>query len=295
MLELRLLNDADLPLVEGWLNKKHVKRYYDVPGLCSIDDWIHEIKERHGEFSFLTHLIISHKGRPIGFCQYYKCVDSDEDWGALEVEGSYCIDYLIGEEAYLGKGLGKESLTKLVDKIFTLPDAKRIVADFDESNKASEKALLSSGFKLFDSTMYHTRYDRYVIEKEQRVSIRPYMSSDENGLFAMIEREGVEWTYYQGENRARYVEALSKDTPYLLFEGDALCGYIRAHDDFGFGVYVLDLLVDKAYRGKEYGRMLIEQVCRDFPNDTVYVMSDVNPYYEKLGYGVEGTIFIAQT
>jgi len=161
MLELRLLNNDDLSLVENWLNKEHVKKWYNIPGECSIDDWISEIKGRNDEFQFLTHLIVLHEGHPIGFCQYYKCVDSDEDWGALPLTGAYCIDYLIGEESSLGKGLGKESITQLVNKIFSLPDAKRVVADIDEENKASIKALLASGFVLFDAERY-----RYIIERK---------------------------------------------------------------------------------------------------------------------------------
>lgn len=83
--------------------------------------------------------------------QYYKCEDSrDEDFGSLPIEGSYGIDYLIGEEACLGKGLGKEMVTSLVDLVFSFPDAKRVTADIDKENKASERTLLSCGFTLFD-------------------------------------------------------------------------------------------------------------------------------------------------
>ena len=287
MLELRLLNDNDITLVEGWLNKEHIKRWYEVPGDCSIDDWVYEIENRHVEFQFLTHLIAIYDGRPIGFCQYYKCIDSDEGWGALQLAGAYCIDYFIGEELYLGKGLGKGIITQLVDKIFTLPDAERVVADIGEGNKASEKALLSSGFVLFD-----TECNRYKIEK---VLIKSYSLNEEDELFSLIEREGLEWTYWQGENRARYKRALEECDVYLAYEGETLCGYVRVRDDFGFGVYIVDLLVDKHYRGKGYGRMLMEQVCLDFPHSAVYVMSGVDPYYEKLGYEVEGTIFTLQS
>lgn len=56
-------------------------------------------------------------------------------------------------------------------------------------------------------------------------------------------------------------EALDHSVNYLLFSGDELCGYIRCRDDDGFGVYVYDLLVDKTHRGKEFGRLLMEQVC----------------------------------
>jgi len=163
MLELRLINNNDLPLMESWLNKAHVKKWYDIPGECSIDDWMSEIKWRNDELQFLTHLIVLHEGHPIGFCQYYKCVDSDEDWGALPLTGAYCINYLIGNESSLGKGLGKESIIRLVNNIFSLPDAERVVADVDEDNKASKKALLSSGFVLFDAMR-----NRYIIEKTKR-------------------------------------------------------------------------------------------------------------------------------
>ena len=73
--------------------------------------------------------------------------------------------------------------------------------------------------------------------------------------------------------------------------GCRLCGYIRCRDDDGFGVYIYDLLVDKTSRGKSFGRMLMDRVRSHFPNETVYVMSDVDAYYEKQGYQREGTIW----
>lgn len=161
MLELRALCDNDIPLVESWLNKKHVKRWYEIPHLeVTINDWMTEIKERNVRFQWLTHLIVLCQGYPIGLCQYYKCVDSDEDFGILPLVGSYGIDYLIGEEAYIGKGLGKGMIILLVDKIFSLQDAQIVTADIDKDNKASEKALLSCGFTLLDAER-----SRYIIHK----------------------------------------------------------------------------------------------------------------------------------
>ena len=162
MLELRLLNDNDISLAEIWLNKEHVRKWYEIPHLgVAIDDWMYEINARNGEFGWLTYFIVLWKGHPIGLCQYYKCADSiDEDFGTLPLAGSYGIDYLIGEEAFLGKGLGKGMILLLVDKIFSLPDAQRVTADIDKDNKASAKALLSAGFTLFD-----TESSRYVIQK----------------------------------------------------------------------------------------------------------------------------------
>ena len=126
--------------------------------------------------------------------------------------------------------------------------------------------------------------------------IRLYTPEDADQLFALIEHEGDEWQdYWRGDGKAKYMKALSNSITYLLFEGETLCGYARCRDDDGFGIYVLDLLVDKEYRGNEYGRLLMEQVCHSFPGDVVYVTGDVYPYYEKLGYEVEGKIYIVKT
>lgn len=161
MLELRPLEERDISLVETWLNKEHVKRWYEVPHLgITIQDWMHEIKERGDEFKWLTYLIVSRENRPIGLCQYYKCTDSDEDFGAIPPAGSYGIDYLIGEEACLGKGYGKKMVAMLADKIFTFPDAQIITADIDKTNIASEKVLLSCGFTRLDGS-----YSRYILQK----------------------------------------------------------------------------------------------------------------------------------
>lgn len=100
--------------------------------------------------------------RPIGLCLYYKCVDNGEDFGNLPLQGTYGIDYLIGEEAYLGKGLGKSMVTLLVEYIFSFPDALRITTDIDKNNKASEGTLLACGFKLFEDGRC-----RYMIEKQR--------------------------------------------------------------------------------------------------------------------------------
>lgn len=162
MLEFRALADSDLPLAEAWLNKAHVKRWYEIPELgITIQDWMAEMREREGTFRWLTHLIALWQGRPMGLCQYYRCADSDEDFGTLPPAGAYGIDYLIGEESCLGRGLGKEMIALLVDTIFAFPDAGSVTADIDRKNTASQKALLSCGFALLDAGG-----SRYVIHKE---------------------------------------------------------------------------------------------------------------------------------
>lgn len=163
LLELRPFNDDDVSLAEKWLNKKHVKRWYEMPHLgITINDWLSEINGRNGDFQWLTYFVATWQDHPIGLCQYYKCVDSDEDFGTLPLTGSYGIDYLIGEESFLGKGLGRGMIALLVERIFTLPDAQRVTADIDRENRPSEKSLLSCGFSLLD-----VERSRYVMRKSE--------------------------------------------------------------------------------------------------------------------------------
>ncbi|MCL2453812.1 MAG: GNAT family N-acetyltransferase [Micrococcales bacterium] len=137
--------------------------------------------------------------------------------------------------------------------------------------------------------------DRTPLPPDETVLVRAYRPDDEDALFALIEREGEEWKdYWQGSGRAKYLTALTGSIVDVLFEGDELCGYVRSRDDDGFGVYILDLLVDQRHRGKHHGRRLMEHVCQQHPDDDVYVTSDVDPYYEKLGYTREGTVFVVQ-
>ena len=124
------------------------------------------------------------------------------------------------------------------------------------------------------------------------MTIREYTQNDADELFDLIKREGEEWMdYWVGDGRAKYENALSNCLVYLIFEDNELCGYVRIRDDDGFGIYVMDLLVDKKHRGKEYGRYLMERVCYDFPDKEVYVLGDVYPYYEKLGYKEIGKVY----
>lgn len=93
-----------------------------------------------------------------------------------------------------------------------------------------------------------------------------------------------EWGY-------RAVTGRNTAGQYVIIEDEKLCGYIRCKDDDGSGIYILDLLVDKRYRGRGYGRSLMKTICDTYPNDIVYVTSDADPYYEKQGYVKEGTVF----
>ena len=125
------------------------------------------------------------------------------------------------------------------------------------------------------------------------LKLRRYEQSDEAALFDLIKSEGDAWDDYAGsvEKQAQYKNAVQNSITYVCCDGKAIAGFVRVKNDDGFGIYILDLLVNKAYRGNSYGKFLIEKICIDFPDSPVYALSDVDGYYEKLKYKKQGTIY----
>lgn len=123
------------------------------------------------------------------------------------------------------------------------------------------------------------------------MQIRKYNKlTDEIKLMQMI-REEEGWDYADGIMAEKYKKALESSITYVAYQEDVLCGYSRSLDDCGFYIYVCDLLVKPIFRGKEIGRKLMECLYQDYPDQTVYVMSDVDQYYEKVSYNRIGSIF----
>ena len=99
------------------------------------------------------------------------------------------------------------------------------------------------------------------------------------------------WDYADDKMAERYKFALSNSITFVAYQNEVLCGYSRSLDDCGLYIYVCDLLVKPACRGNEIGRKLMECLIDEYPEQTVYVMSDVDDYYEKIGFKKIGSVF----
>jgi len=122
--------------------------------------------------------------------------------------------------------------------------------------------------------------------------IRRYVDNDASALLELIESEGEAWaSYYQESTRSNYLNSIRDSITYVMIINEKIIGYIRAIDDHGFEVLICDLLVSKDKRGNHYGLKLIQSIQSHFPNREIYVMSDVDPYYNKEGFKKIGSIF----
>lgn len=156
-ISLKTLLEEDVPLFEEWLNKEYICKWLCPDGDKQRDAWIDEVMNKDGKYSFLSHFIVHYQDKKIGYCLYADCFflkdmkeeghDFDDLYGDVsEANHTYEIGYLIGEEAYLGRGIGKIIVRRLEEKIRAL-GGREIAADPAEENTPSVKLLLSNGFK----------------------------------------------------------------------------------------------------------------------------------------------------
>lgn len=124
---------------------------------------------------------------------------------------------------------------------------------------------------------------------EMKIEIKKYDHSKEyTELLEILKSEGEEWKDYFD---SKYQEVLKQSITYVAYADNELCGYSRSINDCGLYIWVIDLLVDNRFRGNSIGKKLMECLLTDYPGQEVFVMSDVDRYYEKLGYSKEGSIF----
>ena len=141
-MRVREFHKEDITLFNRWLYMPHVSQWYHEP-----QDWLYEVEDKNGEYTWINHYIVEEHGKEIGFCQYYEYSNSGETWhGTVEVRGTYSIDYMIGEPDYLRKGIGRQIVLSLVELIRKEGDAKRIIVQPELENEASCRTLLASGF-----------------------------------------------------------------------------------------------------------------------------------------------------
>lgn len=150
LVEFRPLAWADLPLLADWLSRPHVKQWWqEEHDLASVT-------ARYGpslEGSDKTELfIVVRAGQPIGMALRYLLSDNAGWLASLAPSGrhdeSVGIDYLIGEESLLGRGIGPAMIGAFVELAWArYPSATGVVVSVAQDNRRSWRALEKAGFK----------------------------------------------------------------------------------------------------------------------------------------------------
>jgi ribosomal protein S18 acetylase RimI-like enzyme len=121
-------------------------------------------------------------------------------------------------------------------------------------------------------------------------NILKYEKQHELELLALLKAE-PDWNSFTGEGTIDiFREVLLNSESYICKTQSVICGYLRALVD-GFGIYVSELYVAPPYRNQGYGKALLNTIRQAHLHQIVYVLSDEDGYYEKLGCKRIGSVF----
>jgi RimJ/RimL family protein N-acetyltransferase len=141
VIEFRPLAEDDLPLVEEWLRRDHVARWWRDDIAESLAEYRAALEGREPT----DHFMIVVDGCAIGMIQTYLVSDYPEWEEVVQVgEGVAGVDLMIGVEELIGRGLGPQILSAFACDLVAAPS---IVATVEEANRRSWRAFEKAGFR----------------------------------------------------------------------------------------------------------------------------------------------------
>ena len=147
--ELRMLRRADFPLLVRWLAEPLVARWWNDPATLA---WVEEHFGPTVDGADPTAVYLGLRdGEPFGLVQVYAFGDEPESLVELSAicpvpPGALSIDYLVGEPAARGRGLGAAMIAAAVARGFAdHPDASDVLVPVVLGNEASWRALRRAG------------------------------------------------------------------------------------------------------------------------------------------------------
>lgn len=149
MITLRPMVEADLPVVDGWMRQPHVTGWWLEGSTLEkeLDDCARSIRGEQPT----NILVVLEDDHPIGWCQWYRYADYPDDAPAIGASPEEVgIDYAIGDQHAIGRGLGTQLVAALVAEVRgELPDA-RFIVDPSAANLPSRRVLEHNGFTLVE-------------------------------------------------------------------------------------------------------------------------------------------------
>jgi ribosomal protein S18 acetylase RimI-like enzyme len=122
------------------------------------------------------------------------------------------------------------------------------------------------------------------------MAILEYGKCHEDELLQLLATE-PDWGDFLAEGALeRFKMALASSATFVCQSNNRICGYIRAIVD-GFGIYVSELYVAPPFRNRGFGGELLRRIGYEYRQADVYVLSDADKYYEKLGLKKIGSVF----
>ena len=146
----RAVRRSDFARLSRWLGAPHVAVWWRQP---------HHAADLEAEFGPVVDgrdptevLVVEEDGHDVGLIQRYR-LDDNPQWEQAVSVGSaprpaIGIDYLIGDESRIGKGLGPRIIARITDDTWErYPEAVAVVVAVQQANRRSCRALEKAGFE----------------------------------------------------------------------------------------------------------------------------------------------------
>lgn len=132
---------SDLPLLRSWFTADHVAAWWDTP-----DDPEYKYFDSGRP---VHHFIATFDGRPVGMVQCYRWFDFPDQVTVVGARpGEIGIDYLLGDGALVGLGIGPAMIGAFLAQLTaTHDDVIGVRVDVAAANRRSWRALEKLGFK----------------------------------------------------------------------------------------------------------------------------------------------------
>ena len=142
--ELRAADPSDAPRIALWMSQPHIARWWHQG--WSVERWAQEIEQQAaGEHS--TPYLVAVDGEEFAYVELYRVrldrlaeyyAYGEDDWG---------VHVAIGDVSRVGRGLGRELLRSLADRVLHAePACTQVVAEPDIENTPSVRAFVAAGF-----------------------------------------------------------------------------------------------------------------------------------------------------
>lgn len=151
------LTEIHFPLLLKWLTTPHIRAWWDKDIHWTNEKitekylpYTRKYKILNGDKKPIYPFIILLDEMPVGYIQYYNRYDFAPELGYELVDlpqSLAAIDFYIGEEKYLGKGIGSAAL-RLFLKEYVLPKFNTCLVDPDNKNKVAIRTYQKAGFHI---------------------------------------------------------------------------------------------------------------------------------------------------
>ncbi len=144
---------ADRNLIKSWFEKPHTQEFWDT----SERMWRNVENYLKGKKVLFDYWIGCYDGTPYSLVMTSDASESSDEWGTnplferwVEPKGkTLTIDFMIGEEAFLGKGLSYETLIKFGEA--QDPSVTALVIDPAADNSKAIHVYEKAGFLIVDT------------------------------------------------------------------------------------------------------------------------------------------------